>query len=79
MLNLSVSLLAAAVVLGAAASVLWLKRAGAASAPLAAVHGLTAAAGFAVLLLALPGSAGRGAATGTASFGIVAAWLVGFA
>jgi hypothetical protein len=46
--------------------------------PLAALHGLAALAGFACLLLALQGPA-RGADQGTASFGVISAWLLGVA
>jgi hypothetical protein len=46
--------------------------------PLAALHGLFALAGFACLLLALRGPV-RGLDQGTASFGMISAWLFGAA
>jgi len=78
-LDLATIILAAAVAMGAAAAVMSL-RAGGAPAPLAvtSAHAVFAAGGYAVLLVALAGPR-RGAATGTASFGAIAAVLLGLA
>ncbi|HXQ50181.1 MAG TPA: hypothetical protein VN802_03735 [Stellaceae bacterium] len=75
MLALAVIMLGVTVVFGAAAAWRRLRR-DVAPPPawLAAAHGLAALVGFAVLLLALPGSH-RGGATGTSSFGVIAAVL----
>jgi hypothetical protein len=79
LLELATGALGVAVALGAAASVFWLARE---SRPppwwLAGAHGGVAIAGYAILVVALPGLSG-GAATGTASFDIVAAVLLGAA
>ncbi len=76
MLTLTVSVFAVVVLLGAGLGVLLLMR------PeckppllLASLHGLGALAGYGMLLVALQGPA-RGAATGTQSFGVAAAWLL---
>ena len=47
-------------------------------APLTALHGLLALAGFVCLIFALRGPP-RGLESGTASFGAIAAWLFGLA
>ena len=72
--------LAGAVVLGSAAAVLGLlqETVPIRSWPVGAVHGTLAALGFALLVLALPGST-RGLQTGTASFGVIAAVLMAVA
>jgi hypothetical protein len=65
-----------AVVIGGAAAVSWLGRDARPPAWwLAAAHGTVALAGLALLVIALPG-ARRGAATGTQSFGAIAAMLL---
>lgn len=75
MLIAAFALLGLAVLLGATLAVLHLSgRAAGPPRPLAALHGLVALGGFACLLLALRGPV-RGAETGTASFGVIAAWL----
>ncbi len=76
MLNAAFYLLIAAVVLGALLAVLHFARAGRSLPPwpLAALHALAALGGFGLLLFALQGPP-RGAAQGTASFGIIAAAL----
>jgi hypothetical protein len=78
-LDLATIILAAAVAMGGAAAVLSLRRAGA-PAPLAAAgaHAALAACGYALLLVALAGPQ-RGAASGAASFGAIAAVLLGLA
>jgi len=63
------------VLLGAALAFVGLRRSGRPPRALASLHGLAALIGYAALLLALQGPA-RGAATGTQSFGIVAAILL---
>jgi len=81
MLSLSAAILAAAVLLGAILATLHLRADGASRlpswflGPAGAMHGLLGAAGLAVLVLALQGPV-RGAATGTASFGTIAAILL---
>jgi len=63
------------VLLGAAMALIVLRRVRPPPRTLAAAHGLAALAGYAALLLALEGPP-RGVATGTQSFGIVAAILL---
>jgi hypothetical protein len=79
MLAAAFTLLSIAVLFGCILAVLDM-RTGAATPlwPLAALHGLSALAGFACLLLALRGPA-RGLDQGTASFGTISAWLLGVA
>jgi hypothetical protein len=76
-LDFATIILAAAVAMGGAAAVLSL-RTGGAPAPLAAAcaHAALAAGGYALLLVALAGPQ-RGAASGAASFGAIAAVLLG--
>ena len=77
MLSLAFAILSAAVVVGIALALLYLRgspRHGAVS----ALHGVAGAAGLAALLLALRGPP-RGALTGVASFGAIAAVLAAFA
>lgn len=76
MLNATFYVLTVAVVLGAMLAVLHFTRTGAGLPPwpLAALHALLALGGFGLLLIALQGPV-RGAAQGTASFGIIAAAL----
>lgn len=73
-------ILATAVLLGTVLAIQHLRSEGAAarSWPFAGIHGLLAVSGFACLLLGLRGPL-RGLATGTASFGTVAAVLFGLA
>jgi hypothetical protein len=66
-----------ALLIGSALAVLYL-RSGRVPVPAAALHGLIGLAGFLWLLLALRGPP-RGLATGTSSFGAVAAVLIAFA
>lgn len=77
MLILSLVLLGVALLLGAALAILHMRVEGAAAPPLpfAALHGLLAIAGYGVLILALQGPQ-RGLATGTASFGRIAAVML---
>lgn len=75
MLALAVSVLGLTVLLGAALALTALRRPGRPPRALALLHGLSALAGYALLLVALQGPA-RGSATGTQSFGIVAAILL---
>jgi hypothetical protein len=75
-LPLAVALLGVTVLLGAALAFVSLRRPDAKPPRiLATLHGLCAASGYVVLLLALQGPA-RGAATGTQSFGLAAAILL---
>ena len=80
MLTVAFVILGAAVLLGSVLAVLYLRTEGAAAAPwpLAALHGLVAVGGFSCLALALRGPL-RGVEQGTASFGIIAAALIGSA
>jgi hypothetical protein len=79
MLTLAFSVLALAVAAGAVLAVLHLREARAAPPrALPVLHGILAVAGFAALLVALQGPA-RGIATGTASFGTIAAALFALA
>jgi hypothetical protein len=73
-------ILSTAMLLGTVLAVLHLRSEGAAVPPwpLAGIHGLLAIGGFGCLLLALRGPP-RGLATGTASFGTIAAALVALA
>jgi hypothetical protein len=77
MLNAAFFILAAAVLLGVLLAVLYLRGEGAVAAPwpLAALHAGVALGGFVCLLFGLRGPA-RGAETGTASFGVMAALLI---
>jgi hypothetical protein len=71
--------LAVAVTLGSIAAVLSLRAGGAPSPPvLRGVHAILALGGYALLLMALAGPR-RGVASGTQSFGMVAAVLFSFA
>jgi hypothetical protein len=78
MLTLAALLLALAAALGIAAALLWLKRDAAPPARLAAAHATAALAGVGLFVPALFGAA-HGAASGTQSFGIVTAALLGAA
>jgi hypothetical protein len=80
MLTAAVVLLAIAVTLGSALAVMALgsERARAAPWRLAALHGLIGLAGLACLVLVLRGPAPP-SAHGTASFGLVSAWLFALA
>lgn len=79
MLAVATVLLGLALVAGGAAAVSWLRRDARPPAWwLAAAHGIVALAGLGLLVAALAGS-GRGAATGTQSFGAIAAALLGAA
>jgi hypothetical protein len=80
MLIAAFAILGAALLLGSVLAVLHLREPGAARPPrrFGALHGLLGIAGFLALLLALRGPA-RGLETGTASFGLIAAALVGLA
>jgi hypothetical protein len=79
MLGLATIVLGVAIVIGAAASWSWLRRdARPPPAWLAGAHGLAALGGLGLLVVALPG-AHRGEATGTASFGAIAAVLLAVA
>jgi len=77
LLAAATALLGLAVLTGGTAAVMWLRREGGA-ARLGYAHAAIAVAGFAALLVALSG-APRGAATGTQSFGAIAAVLLGAA
>lgn len=78
MLVAAFALLGLAVLMGATLAILHLRGGAGPPRPLAALHGLIALGGFACLLLALSGPP-RGAETGTASFGVIAAWLFALA
>lgn len=79
MLAAAFILLSIAVLLGCVLAVLDMRTGNATPLwPLAALHGLVALAGFACLLFALRGPA-RGAEQGTASFGMISAWLLAIA
>jgi len=73
-------ILGTAVLLGSALAILRLRTDGAAAPPwwFAGLHGIFAIAGLGCLLLALRGPP-RGLATGTASFGLMAAVLIALA
>ena len=77
MLASSLTLLGLAALLGAALALVGAKAAGKPpSAWLASLHGIVAVSGFALLLAALIEGPARGAATGTQSFGAIAAVLL---
>jgi hypothetical protein len=80
MLTATFAILGAAVLLGSVLAVVHLRAGAAASPPrsLAALHGLLGLGGFACLVLGLRGPS-RGLETGTASFGAIAAALLGLA
>ena len=79
MLTVATVVLVLALVIGTAAAVPWLRRdAQPPTSWLAAAHGIAAVAGFGILVAALADSR-RGAATGTQSFGMIAALLLGAA
>jgi hypothetical protein len=79
MLALATGLLGIALLSGAGVAVAWLRRnAGTGPAWFGYAHATIAIAGYAMLLLALPG-AHQGQATGTQSFGVIAAALIGAA
>ncbi len=79
MLNAAFVILGTAVLLSSVLAVLYLRTEGAAAPwPLAALHGLVAVGGFSCLALALRGPL-RGVEQGTASFGTIAAALIGSA
>jgi hypothetical protein len=79
MTSIALWLLALALLLGGAAAISWLRSERArASGTLVAGHAAIALAGYGVLLVALPGARG-GEATGTQSFGLIAAGLLGAA
>ena len=75
MLALATIVIGLALVIGAAAAITWLRREGRPPGWLGGAHGVVAMAGLGLLVVALPG-ARRGAATGTQSFGIIAAVLL---
>ena len=76
MLAVATVVLGLALVIGATAAVSWLRRGGRPPSPwLAGAHGSVALAGLGFLAAALAG-ARRGAATGTQSFGMIAAVLL---
>ena len=77
MLTVATVVLGLALVIGTTAAVSWLRRDGRPPASwLATAHGIAAVAGFGLLVAALAGTQ-RGAATGTQSFGMIAALLLG--
>lgn len=80
MLTATFALLGAAVLLGSVLAVVHLRAGDAASPPssIAALHGLLGLRGFACLVLGLLGPP-QGLETGTASFGAIAAALIGLA
>lgn len=79
MLTVATVVLGFALVIGAAAAVPWLRRdARPPAAWLAIAHGIIALAGFGLVVAALAGTR-RGAPTGTQSFGLIAALLLGAA
>jgi hypothetical protein len=78
MLGLAAIFATLAVAMGIAAALFWLMRDRAAPTPLAAAHATAALAAYALLIATFAAGA-RSSAYGTASFGIVAAILLGAA
>ena len=77
-LDLTTIILAVAVAMGTGAAVLSLRRGMPGPSVVAVTHGCVALAGYALMLVAISGSS-RGAATGTQSFGVIAAVFLGLA